>query len=447
MCAREDKTLNIFYFFQVLERNMSLSGQYLEELSRRYKKQVEEMQRSLERAVSAMNEESRRGDERDAKRMKEIITLKQEIALLSKSVESFLRDRDSWRSRISVIGQHTLLISLEVVVVILVLSYCRKTNSFEEEQRRQSVVKKESTSQKSAENFNSHAMAKKTKKRRPSDLTSYVSGQYQELMLDDRYNETKKERKKKRKKETAGARMIMNADVKREAIRYKSVLNIVPGGTTLPSQKASLVDSASLKEFQNPTNKKTEYMPETSIGWSNDQQTERIERISQFMPEDKTYGKKLKRNFDHGRQVDELSESNSLSESSANMDRSIEGSSIISTLRNGSFKTGNILKVAKLTSPSFMKTALGTRSKRKSSSNSEKWNWNQDSENSNDRSVPSSPTGPKVLSLRTVDSANGNAATGSIEESDESRSNSSTSMLGKKEKKSTGLRKMVRKFF
>lgn len=423
---------------------MSLSGQYLEELSRRYKKQVEEMQRSLERAVSAMNEESRKGDEREAKRMEEIIILKEEIAVLSKSVESLLHDRDSWRGRISAIGQHALLICLEVIVVILVLSYCRRTSDFEEEKKLQSVIKKESTRRKSAENFNSHTTAKKTKKRRPSEIASHISGTYHELMIDDRCHEMKKERKKKRKKETSGARII-NVDAKREAVRYKSVLNMIPSGTTLPSRRASSIDSPHFKELQNLTSEKPEYVPEMNIDCYNDKKTERIERIMQPTLENKASGMKFERNSDFGRQIDELNESNS---SSTTMDRSVEGSNSVETSRNGSFRTGGILKSAKLTSPSFMKTALGTRSKRKFSSNNEKWDWSQDSENSNDRSTPSSPIGLKILSLRTVDSANShNAANGSIEESDEFRSNCVTPMSGKKEKRSTGLRKMVRKFF
>ena len=36
---------------KVLERNMSLSGQYLEELSRRYKRQVDDMQKTLNRTL------------------------------------------------------------------------------------------------------------------------------------------------------------------------------------------------------------------------------------------------------------------------------------------------------------------------------------------------------------------------------------------------------------
>lgn len=57
--------LNRFPFSttQALERNMSLSGQYLEELSRRYKKQVEELQQTLTQqmlTVRTLEDQSRR---------------------------------------------------------------------------------------------------------------------------------------------------------------------------------------------------------------------------------------------------------------------------------------------------------------------------------------------------------------------------------------------------
>lgn len=47
-----------------LELNMSLSGQYLEELSRRYRKQMEEMQRAFNKTISALNDTARKAYER-----------------------------------------------------------------------------------------------------------------------------------------------------------------------------------------------------------------------------------------------------------------------------------------------------------------------------------------------------------------------------------------------
>lgn len=432
---------------------MSLSGQYLEELSRRYKKQVEEMQRSLERAVAAMGEESRKGEERDAKRAEEIATLREEIVILSKSVETLLYDRDSWRSRISAIVQHALLICLEVVVIVLILSYCRRREDFEEE-KLDSDTRKDTVRRKSAENFSSHVAAKKMKKRRPSEIASHISGSYHELMIDDRPYETKKERKKKRKKEivAASARAIANTDARQEVVRYKSVLNVIPGGTTLPSRRASSIDSPHSKESQDAGDKRPESAPEAAVGWFNDQ-IERIERIAQPATEDKAHRTESGTSSELGRQVDELGKPNTsvivnrlVEKSSSCVDTLEDRIQRIESSKNGSFRAGSILKSARLSSPSFMKTALGTRSKRKFSTSSEKWEWSQDSEHSNDRSSQSSPTDFKTLSIIS-DRANGSAANGLIEESDESRSSSATPTSTKKGKRSTGLKKMVRKFF
>ncbi|XP_018056132.1 PREDICTED: SUN domain-containing ossification factor [Atta colombica] len=454
---KESVFLRLSNRIKILERNMSLSGQYLEELSRRYKKQVEEMQRSLERAVTAMGEESRKGEERDAKRAEEITALREEIVILSKSVETLLYDRDSWRSRISAIVQHALLICLEVIVIILILSYCRRREDFEEE-KLESDTRKDTMRRKSAENFSSHTAAKKIKKRRPSEIASYINGTYHELMIDDRPFETKKERKKKRKKEaiTAGIKAV-NIDAKQEVIRYKSVLNAIPGGTTLPSRRASSIDPPHSKESQDSVDKRPESAPETAIGWFDDQ-IERIERIAQPTSEDKTYKIESRINSDLGRQDNKFGKPNT---SLVIVNRSVERSGPRlntverknETPKNGSFRAGSILKGARLSSPSFMKTALGTRSKRKlstnstNSMNSEKWEWSQDSEHSNDRSSQSSPTDFKTLSQIISDRANGSTANGLIEESDESRSSSATPTSIKKEKRSTGLKKMVRKFF
>ncbi|XP_032688958.1 SUN domain-containing ossification factor isoform X3 [Odontomachus brunneus] len=436
---KESVFLRLSNRIKALERNMSLSGQYLEELSRRYKKQVEEMQRSFERAVSAMSEESRKGEEREAKRVEEIAILREEIAVLSKSVQTLLYDQNSWQSRITAIGQHALLIWFEVVVITLFLSYCRRTSDFEEEERIQlKDAKTEGTRRKSAENFGSHDAAKKTKKRRSSEIASHINT-YHELMINERCHETKKERKKKRKKETVagGTRIAANVDARPEAIRHKSVLNAIPGGTTLPSRRASSIDSPCSKESHDTSGRRPESAPEIISGWLDDQ-TERIERTTQ--PVRLRIEPHRNGSSDLSHHADELSESNS---SSGAVDQSLEGSVTserrIDVLKNSSFRTSGILKNAKLSSPSFMKTALGTRSKRRLLSNSEKWDWNQDSEHSNSISIPSTPTGPL---LRTNDSANGSAARGLIEESDESRSSSATRTSNKKEKKSTGLRKM-----
>jgi seryl-tRNA synthetase len=81
---------------------MSLSGQYLEELSRRYKKQVEEMQRAFNRTLVAVAEESRKGEEREQKHVEEMAALQKQLATLTFAVEMLLSERDSWKHKAAV---------------------------------------------------------------------------------------------------------------------------------------------------------------------------------------------------------------------------------------------------------------------------------------------------------------------------------------------------------
>lgn len=71
---------------------MSLSSQYLEELSRRYKKQVEEMQKLFNRTMAAINDESRKAEDRQLKQAEELEFLRTEVATLS----SLLAERNTW---------------------------------------------------------------------------------------------------------------------------------------------------------------------------------------------------------------------------------------------------------------------------------------------------------------------------------------------------------------
>nr|XP_050847222.1 SUN domain-containing ossification factor isoform X2 [Vespula vulgaris] len=445
---KESVFLRLSNRIKALERNMSLSGQYLEELSRRYKKQVEEMQRSLERAITAMSEESRKGEERDLKRLDEIAALREEIAVLSKSVESILHDRDSWRGRFSAIGQHALLICLEVFVVILILSYCRRATDYEEEDEEQATSKKNTARRKSVENLpNASAISKKIKKRRPSEIASHISTTYHDLMIDDHCHETKKERKRKRKKE-ANAKIVVGIEGKREAIKYKSTSSLVPPTNTFVSTKrASSTDPPKVEEIQvqHSQVKDSKYMTNITSGLTNE------EKMIYSMKESETTRE--------SNVMLSRSEDNDFIETrlfSINPDRSIIPVSTSQTTdfsKNGSSKYGGILKEGRLSSPSFMKTALGARKKRSSINNSgqtqqsskeEKWETNSGNSSSDRSSHKESPETSRTLLVQ-VGNVNGSAANGLLDESDESRSSSVTPTSWKKEKKSSGLKKMARR--
>uniref|UniRef100_A0A8D8X2H9 SUN domain-containing ossification factor n=1 Tax=Cacopsylla melanoneura TaxID=428564 RepID=A0A8D8X2H9_9HEMI len=110
-----------------LERNMSLSGQYLDELSRRYKRQIEELSRALAEALA----ERKRGEVREAKLSYELSVLAQQLATLTVSVDAILTERESWLYKMSTMGQHTIIILIELAIFFAVLFVCRILPSVE----------------------------------------------------------------------------------------------------------------------------------------------------------------------------------------------------------------------------------------------------------------------------------------------------------------------------
>lgn len=161
---------------------MSLSSQYLEELSKRYKKQVEEMQRSLERAMTAMTEASRKNEERELKRLEEMGTLRIQIENLNQALDGLVHERNSWRISLSSLFQHALFVFVDVVLVVLIFSYCRRTDDdmdyYEEEvvpERRRVVVKPRIGKTYEMVKQSCNQLTKKPKKRRPSEIASQVS--------------------------------------------------------------------------------------------------------------------------------------------------------------------------------------------------------------------------------------------------------------------------------
>jgi glucose-6-phosphate-specific signal transduction histidine kinase len=91
-----------------LERNASLSEQYLELFSRRYNKQVE-MQLAFNQKIA---EESRKGEECVEKTaalqklaeecVENMTALQKQLATLSFSVQMLLTERDSWQHKTAV---------------------------------------------------------------------------------------------------------------------------------------------------------------------------------------------------------------------------------------------------------------------------------------------------------------------------------------------------------
>lgn len=81
---------------------MSLSAQYLEELSRRYKRQVEEMQRAFEKTLAAVGEAARQANQREQAHAEQISGLEQRLNALAATTAALLAERDSWQHKVTV---------------------------------------------------------------------------------------------------------------------------------------------------------------------------------------------------------------------------------------------------------------------------------------------------------------------------------------------------------
>lgn len=77
---------------------MSLSGQYLEELSRRYKKQ-EELSRALNKTLNLLKEEVKRSKDREQQRDSDLLFLRTQLIQLTAALESHQTEKDSWQHK------------------------------------------------------------------------------------------------------------------------------------------------------------------------------------------------------------------------------------------------------------------------------------------------------------------------------------------------------------
>lgn len=115
---------------KALELNMSLSSQYLQELSQRYRRQMEDMQKAFNRTIGTLNDTARKAAVRDLHQQEVIGQLQAEITNLTNAVDILLRERQSAHRQM--LEMHICLMVIEAIVMITVLSLCvrRLTLSF-----------------------------------------------------------------------------------------------------------------------------------------------------------------------------------------------------------------------------------------------------------------------------------------------------------------------------
>ncbi|GIY08691.1 SUN domain-containing ossification factor [Caerostris extrusa] len=105
-----------------LELNMSLSSQYLQELSQRYRRQMEEMQQAFNRTIGTLNDTAKKAAERDLKQQDILNTLQLQVSNLTGTVEFLLSERSSMFRKM--VETHVCLMVIEAIIMITVMSLC-----------------------------------------------------------------------------------------------------------------------------------------------------------------------------------------------------------------------------------------------------------------------------------------------------------------------------------
>lgn len=119
---RESVFMRINNRIKALELNMSLSGQYLEELSRRYRRQMDDMQRAFNRTVNALNKTAQKAAEKDLRQQETLVQLQQQLDNLTQVVNTLLVERQALSKQ--VFESHLCLVLIEAIILATVFSLC-----------------------------------------------------------------------------------------------------------------------------------------------------------------------------------------------------------------------------------------------------------------------------------------------------------------------------------
>ncbi|KAH0506667.1 SUN domain-containing ossification factor [Microtus ochrogaster] len=118
---------------KALEVNMSLSGRYLEELSQRYRKQMEEMQKAFNKTIVKLQNTSRIAEEQDQRQTEAIHLLQAQLTNMTQLVSNLSATVAELKREVSD-RQSYLVMSLLLCVVLglmLCMQRCRNTSHFD----------------------------------------------------------------------------------------------------------------------------------------------------------------------------------------------------------------------------------------------------------------------------------------------------------------------------
>lgn len=319
---------------------MSLSSQYLEELSKRYKKQVEELQQSFTKTILAIEEHNSRNIEREQRSNEETRRLRENLAELTERINNF-------ENLVIFIGGFVMI---QVIFLFLLIKYCSRSGPGQQE----SEIELE-------QNENVYLTKKKSSKKRRRSLSDIC-----EQLLQHEHNnstqvtyedfrvtadgETKQEsRKKVKNRRKNSAPVLMQQQLKKR--HTVSPLMSVDENHSTPNSRPKLTrtESAPPKTFA------TNFDEKISNSSARNVEQPLLEDNDEFI----------------------IPSSSDLSVYGMNNTDKLDVSSQVS---NDSIKTNTsyklVSKARRLSSPTFLKSALSRKgSKKESKEKAEKTNW------------------------------------------------------------------------
>ncbi|XP_064648858.1 SUN domain-containing ossification factor-like isoform X2 [Lineus longissimus] len=123
---RESAIMRLNNRVKALELNMSLSSRYLEELSQRYKKQMEAMYRSFNITIGRLMNTSKWAEQSDQRQKEKTSKLHARIDELTLLVDTLTKDLD--KMNVKHLENHLVFLVLETMVMFILFLMCSRRN-------------------------------------------------------------------------------------------------------------------------------------------------------------------------------------------------------------------------------------------------------------------------------------------------------------------------------
>ncbi|XP_074653796.1 SUN domain-containing ossification factor-like isoform X2 [Tubulanus polymorphus] len=119
---RESAIMRLNNRIKNLEANLSLTNRYLDELSQRYKKQIENMHLSFDKTIQKLQETAQSAEMRDLKQQENIAALQTQIHGLHDNVGNLTKQID--RMYVQALESHLFFMIIEAFILIFVIAMC-----------------------------------------------------------------------------------------------------------------------------------------------------------------------------------------------------------------------------------------------------------------------------------------------------------------------------------